>query len=243
MKKKIIELEFFKGNTKQIETNLIELEKKYIEAKNLIMEINSYLKEISQLPLQEYRKIQIRTLRNYLKKIENIHSINSKNISKSYEITQKILDSSLLDTLSKSVESHIIKKIKKDYKLILKNLKDKESYFFFKYEDSFYCIFAKLEKIYKFSNLKNLKNFVDKKINENFLFPNLNSLNYFLPKNLKKIYIGEFLRESKKIYIIFYNKILYKTEIPNLKLIKYDKSSFIPYYFYYKGRRIYFIKP
>lgn len=242
MKKKLTDLEFLKGNAKQIEVNLIELEKKYIESKKLIIEMNSYLREISQLPLQEYRKIQIRTLRNYLKKIENIHSANSKNILKSYEITQKILDSSLLDTLSKSVEDHIIKKIKKDYKLSLKSLKDKESYFFFKYDNTFYCIFAKLKKIYKFTNLDNLKKFIEKILNDAFLFPNLNSLNYFLLKNIKKFYVGEFLQDEKKIYIIFYNKILHKRAIPDLQLIKYSKSTFIPFYFYYKGRRIYFIK-
>ncbi len=242
MKRKSVDLEFLKGNLKNIETYLIDLEKEYIKSRTIITEIHSYLKEISNIPLQEYRKIQIRTFRNYIKKIEERHLLNTKQIEKSYELIQKILNVSLLDEFSKSVENHIIQKLKKDYKISLKNIKNQKLYFLFKLKDTIYCVLGELIKILKFDNKKNLEQFIEEHLKESIIFPNYHSLDYFFPLKAKTFYLGEFQMNSKKIYIIFYNKILCKRRIEDIKFIKNKTNSLIPYYFYYKGRRVYVLQ-
>ncbi|MFN3604621.1 MAG: hypothetical protein ACK4UJ_07920 [Leptonema sp. (in: bacteria)] len=241
MKRKIIDLEFFKGNIKIIENHFLELERKSINFQQIITEIHSNFKEISAFPLQEYRKIQVRTIRHYLKKIEYLQSLVVGYIVKSNNLINKLLDTSLLDTFSESVETHIIKKIKKDYKLTLKNRINTDYYFIFNYLGTFYCFKGKLKKILSFGDVNALQNYMQKNLKEVTIFPDPNSLKYFFPLNVKKVYLGEFTTDSKTIFICFYQKTLIKKTISNLKPIPFRRNTLVPYYFYYKGRRIYLI--
>lgn len=242
MKRKLVDLEFLKGDLRTIENHLIELEKEYLKSRQLITEIQSYLREISNVPLQEYRKIQIRAFRNSIKKIEEQHFLNSKHIKKSYEMIQKILNVSLLDEFSKSVESHIMRKLIKDYKISLKDIKSQKYFFLFTLQDIMYCVRGYLIKIIKFDNKENIQNFIQEKLKNAILFPDFQSFDYFFPLKIKTIYMGEFLLDSKRVYIFFYGKILCKKNISDIKLIKNQTNQLLPYFFYYRGRKVYLIQ-
>ncbi|GIX42253.1 MAG: hypothetical protein KatS3mg129_1986 [Leptospiraceae bacterium] len=148
MKKTFTELEFFKGDIKNLENHLIQLEKYYILSNKEIINAKSFLKQLYSQPLQEYRKIQIKNLIHYINQIEKNHHKNYKIISKSQQKINKLENTSLLEAFSHSVETHLIKKIKKDYDLKPKIIKEKPLFIIFNSK--------KYSLLYSWKNQKNL---------------------------------------------------------------------------------------
>ncbi len=244
MKKKIINLEFLKANLSLIENHLIEMEGLIIKCKNAILPTIANTKELLNMPLLEYRKIQIQNLLLYLKNIEKINNQYYKNIEKAFSQIHKLKDTDILDSFSVSVQNHIIKKIKKKYSLKLKNIKEKTYYFIFNLNKTLYCAYGKLHKILKFYNKEELQEFLKKNKNV-VIFPDPNLWKIFFPKKISFFYliIIENPIISKKYFIISYNKILCKEKIDNFKIYKIDNTNkLIKGYFYIKGKKIYYLE-
>ncbi len=249
MKKPLTDLEFFKSDLNLIENHLIEVEKFYILSSKEIQNAKSNLRNLNRIAFKEYNKIIVKNLTQYIKKIEEIHKKNHKNILKAFRKIEQLKDISILDHFSNSVDSHIVKKIKKEYDLKPKNIKEKTYYIIFQLKTTFYCVHGKIQKILLFSEIGTLKKFLEsiQESDNQIIFPHLDALNIFLPENIKKIYLAKIFNEKKQktYYIIFHNKLLCKKKIENLHLYpsknKYVENSIIKHYFYYKGKKIYFL--
>jgi len=249
VKKKLNDLEFFKSDLILIENHIIELEKFYILSSKEIQNTKSYLRNLNNAHLKEYNKIIIKNLTQHIKKIEEIHDKNHKNIIKSIRKIEQLKNTSILDHFSNSVDSHIVKKIKKEYDLKFKSIKQKSYYIIFQLKKTYYCIYGKIQKILLFSSIESLKKYLNsvKEGKNLIIFPHIETLNIFLKKNAKKVYLAIIYNEKiqKTYYIIFYNKLLCKKKIEDLHFYptenKYSDNSIIRNYFFYKGKKIYYI--
>lgn len=248
MKKTYTKLEFFKGDLIALENHVIQLEKHYLSSNKEIINSKGYLNTLLKFPLLEYRKIQIKNLIHTLNRIESIHNKNYFNIQKVFRQIQRLKDTTILDAFSQSVQTHIIKKLKKSYHLKPKFDKNKPYYIIFSLKGTNYCIYGKIKQIFSFTSLENLNKFIEKNVSiDNVIFPNIKTLKNFIPKNIKKIYLTKIYKEKhqKYYYIIFYHKLLCKEKIENLKLYPINtlyKNDLIPYYFLYKGKKIYYLE-
>jgi len=249
VKKTLTDLEFFKSDLNLIENHLIELEKFYVLSSKEIQNTKSNLRNLNNAQLKEYNKIIIKNLTQYIKKIEEIHDKNHKNILKVFRKIEQLKNISILDHFYNSVDTHIIKKIKKEYDLKPKSIKEKSYYIIFHLKSTYYCIYGKIQKILLFSSIESLKNYLNfiKENEKQTTFPHLETLNIFLPENTKKIYLAIIYNDKnqKTYYIIFYNKLLCKKKIENLRFYpsknKYVDESIINHYFLYKAKKIYYI--
>ncbi len=246
MKKKFIELEFLKGDLISIENQILEIEKHYLEVDPPIQEVKSYLRKLYKVPLLEYRKIQIHNLGNLIKMLEKQHNDQKKQLHLIYKQIEKLKDTEILDSFSKSIESHIIKTLKKKYALKPKYSKNAIYYFIFKLKNSLYCIQGKLESIFMFTNKNDLIKFLQPYKKNSLIFPELNNLQFFFPKDITTFYVAKILHKNNQqtYYIIFYNKILCKENIENLTIYKLmeDQNFTIKSYFLYKGKKIYMLE-
>ncbi len=246
MKKKILDIEFLKGDLILIENQILETEKHYIQADTFIQEAKSYLRKLIQVPLLEYRKIQIHNLTNLIKKLEIKHNDAKRQLNFIYKQIEKLKDTEILDAFSKSVESHLVKTLKSKYSLKPKYTKKNIYFYIFNLKNTFYCIHGKLESVYLFKDKNDLIKYLEPFKKNSFIFPDFKNLPFFFPKNIQSYYVAKINKknDNKLYYIIFYKKILCKENIEHLKLYELketEKVSFINSYFLHKGKKIYML--
>lgn len=246
MKKKFLELEFLKGDLISLENQILEIEKSYFEADPFIREAKSYIRKLQNVPLLEYRKIQIHYLINTLKKMEKNHKQGKKQLQLIYRQIEKLKDIEIMDSFSKSVETHVIKTLKKKYTLKPKYSKEGIYFYIFKYKHTFYCIHGKLESVLFFSNKEDLIHYLEPLKKDSIIFPDYKNIQFFIPDGITKFKIAKIIQKdtNRIYYMIFYNKILCKDKIENLTLyeLKDQEIFFIKFYFLYKGKKIYMLE-
>lgn len=246
MKKKFLDIEFLKGDLTLIENQIIETEKHYIQADTYIQEGKSYLRKLYQVPLLEYRKIQIHNLGRLIKKLEFKHNDTKRQFKLIYKQIDKLKDTEIMDAFSKSVENNVIKTIKSKYTLKPKYSKEKIYYYIFKLKNTLYCIQGRLESVFLFKNKNDLIKYLEPFKKNSIVFPDFNNLTFFLPKDITSYYIAKISKkkDNQIYYIIFYKKILCKENIEHLTLYELndiENGSIIKSYFLHKGKKIYML--
>ncbi len=235
MKKSLISLEFLKSYLIKIEESLHSIEKRNLENIEEYKNIKRLINEINRIRLKYYRKIQLQNLNRILIETEDEHYRIQKNFNKLYLLMGKLQNTDIFDLFSDSVESHLKKLIKKPEKNI-------NHYYFFSIGNTYYCIYGKKIKIFKAKYLDTMIQFAKRKtLNKKMtLFPEIQTLPIFLEAN-KEIFFMIIKKPEGYVGFFTQNKVIRKKEIENLKLITEPQSDLIKSYFYYKGKKIYFI--
>ncbi|MCS7206137.1 MAG: hypothetical protein NZ853_10615 [Leptospiraceae bacterium] len=251
MKKRIVELEFFKGKLKLFYNQLLESEKHLLDYMNSLAETKNYLREFQRLPVRTYTKIQIQNLTSYIQKMEILYQRLHRIHEIAYRKIEQLQKTEILDFFSPSVETHVVEKLKKNYLLKNKNIKIKESYFIFKIASVLYCVHGRWDQALKFEQEKELLDFLKNKKEIKFLFPDPSSWKYYFSKGhphymiLLEVNVDG---EKRKMAIFTNEKVVYKEKILDLKLKEIPREnkeihSFFSKYFFYKGKKIYFFSP